>query len=172
MKVSNNGASPMDMSNQMPTDDAPITPDMQGGETSNMMDPGMDMPMDDPNMMDSGMEGDMSGNDNMGESNETMDIINRLTPKDQEAVKAYAESLMSQNETPSNDESSNMDAPIPDGLNMEEPVNETFIFKKSQLNKIMETFGDKRKKDGKENILSKKQKKVTKNTPFNAPDFN
>ena len=101
---------------------------------------------------------------------ETMDIINKLSPKDKEAVKSYAESLASNNED--SNEPEQQEEPMQDGLNMEAPMNETFIFKKSQLNKLMENFGptnDELVNDKKTN-LSKKQKNV-KNSPFNAPDF-
>ena len=126
----------------MPMDDASPAP--EGGE----------MPMD------LGMEGD-----------ETMEIINNLSPKDKEAVKSYAESLISKDESEDNAEEA-QDIPAQDGLNMEPPMNETFIFKKKQLNKLMENFGPTKtelEKDKKSNLV-KKQKK-TKKTPFNAPDF-
>lgn len=135
--------------NEMPED-----PNMMGGM-------GNDMPMDGEAPMD---------NNEMG-GDETMDIINQLSPKDKEAVKSYAESLISKDESDDNAEEI-QDVPAQDGLNMEAPMNETFIFRKKQLNKLMENFGPmdaELEKDEKTNLV-KKQKK-TKKTPFNAPDF-
>lgn len=147
----------------MPMDDASLTPNVtEMPEDPNMMG-GMDneMPIGDEIPMD---------NSEMG-SDETMDIINQLSPKDKEAVKSYAESLISKDESGDNTEEI-QDAPVQDGLNMEAPMNETFIFNKKQLNKLMENFGPTEtelEKDKKPNLV-KKQKK-TKKTPFNAPDF-
>ena len=135
--------------NEMPED-----PNMMGGM-------GNDMPMDGEAPMD---------NNEMG-GDETMDIINQLSPKDKEAVKSYAESLISKDESDDNAEEI-QNVPAQDGLNMEAPMNETFIFRKKQLNKLMENFGPmdaELEKDEKTNLV-KKQKK-TKKTPFNAPDF-
>ena len=135
--------------NEMPED-----PNMMGGM-------GNDMPMDGEAPMD---------NNEMG-GDETMDIINQLSPKDKEAVKSYAESLISKDESDDNAEEA-QDVLAQDGLNMEAPMNETFIFRKKQLNKLMENFGPTEtelEKDKKPNLV-KKQKK-TKKTPFNAPDF-
>jgi hypothetical protein len=100
-----------------------------------------------------------------------MEIINQLSPKDKEAVKSYAESLVSKDENNENVEGQNE---VPqDGLNMEVPMNESFIFNKKQLNKLlMENFGpteDELETNKKPNLI-KKQKNVKK-SPFNAPDF-
>ena len=147
----------------MPMDDASLAPEAnEMPEDPNMMGGmGNDMPMDGETPMD---------NNEMG-GDETMDIINQLSPKDKEAVKSYAESLISKDESGDNTEET-QDAPVQDGLNMETPINETFIFRKKQLNKLMENFGPmdaELEKDEKTNLV-KKQKK-TKKTPFNAPDF-
>ena len=164
MKLPNNGASSSGEENPMPMDDASLAP--EGG---NMEEP---MPMGDEEMPmdDMPMDSDIPEGDNGMGDDETMNIINKLSPKDKEAVKSYAESLSSNNEDSNEPE---QQEPMQDGLNMEAPMNETFIFKKSQLNKLMENFGptnDELVKDKKAN-LSKKNKKVTKNSPFNAPDF-
>lgn len=162
MKLPNNGASSIGKENPMPMDDASLAP--EGG---NMEEP---MPMDDMSMGDMPMDSDIPEGDNGMGDDETMDIINKLSPKDKEAVKSYAESLASNNED--SNEPEQQEEPMQDGLNMEAPMNETFIFKKSQLNKLMENFGptnDELVNDKKTN-LSKKQKNV-KNSPFNAPDF-
>lgn len=164
MKLPNNGASSIGEENPMPMDDASLAP--EGG---NMEEP---MPMGDEEMPmdDMPMDSDIPEGDNGMGDDETMNIINKLSPKDKEAVKSYAESLSSNNEDSNEPE---QQEPMQDGLNMEAPMNETFIFKKSQLNKLMENFGptnDELVKDKKAN-LSKKNKKVVKNSPFNAPDF-
>ena len=147
----------------MPMDDASLAPDSaEMPEDPNMMgDMSNEMPMGDEMPMD---------NNEMGED-ETMEIINQLSPKDKEAVKSYAESLISKDESEDNAEEA-QDVPAQDGLNMEPPMNETFIFKKKQLNNLMENFGPTEtelEKNKKPNLV-KKQKK-TKRTPFNAPDF-
>ena len=163
MKLPNNGASSIGGENPMPMDDASLAP--EGG---NMEEP---MPMDDMSMDNIPMDSDIPEGDNGMGDDETMNIINKLSPKDKEAVKSYAESLASNNED--SNEPEQQEEPMQDGLNMEAPMNETFIFKKSQLNKIMENFGptnDELVNDKKTN-LSKKNKKVTKSSPFNAPDF-
>lgn len=147
----------------MPIDDASLAPEAnEMPEDPNVMG-GMDnnMPMDGETPMDDNEMGD----------DETMNIINQLSPKDKEAVKSYAESLISKDESGDNTEEI-QDAPVQDGLNMEAPMNETFIFRKKQLNKLMENFGPTEtelEKNEKPNLV-KKQKK-TRKTPFNAPDF-
>lgn len=164
MKVPNNGASSVGGDNPMPMDDASLAP-----EEVNMEEP---MPMDD---MGEEMPADNMAEeapmDNM-EGDETMDVINQLSPKDKEAVKSYAESLISKDETNSGDNAEAQEEPMQDGLNMEVPMNETFIFSKKQLNKLMENFGPSEaelEKEEKPNLV-KKHKNV-KNSPFNAPDF-
>ena len=164
MKLPNNGASSIGEENPMPMDDASLAP--EGGNKEEPMPMGdEEMPMNDMPM-----DSDIPEGDNGMGDDETMNIINKLSPKDKEAVKSYAESLSSNNEDSNEPE---QQEPMQDGLNMEAPMNETFIFKKSQLNKLMENFGptnDELVKDKKAN-LSKKNKKVAKNSPFNAPDF-
>lgn len=155
----------------MPIDDASPAPGEEEMDP-NMMDGGMpeEAPMGDDMAMDPGINGDAT--EAGGEPNdETMEIINQLSPKDKEAVKSYAESLVSKDENDENVEGQNE---VPqDGLNMETPMNESFIFSKKQLNKLlMENFGpteDELETNKKPNLI-KKQKNVKK-SPFNAPDF-
>lgn len=91
------------------------------------------MPIDDTmDMQDNGME-DMPQENPVVDS--TMEIINQLSDKDVKTVKAYAESLLSSDENQTND---NEEESLPDGLNMEQPMNESFIFTKKQLTKLME----------------------------------
>ena len=80
-------------------DDASLAPDSS------------EMP-EDPNIM-----GDMNNempmdNNEMGED-ETMEIVNQLSPKDKEAVKSYAESLISKDESNDGTEEMN-DIPVQD----------------------------------------------------------
>jgi hypothetical protein len=134
-----------------------------------------EMPMEDPSMndtnmdseFDGGMEGDMTDST---EVDSTMEIINKLSEKDKKAVEAYAESLLSSDEANTNDET---DEQIPDGLDMEQPVNESFIFTKKQLSKLMENFGPTNDElEKKENNTSKMKKNTVRNSPFNSPKFN
>ena len=123
MKLPNNGASSIGEENPMPMDDASLAP--EGG---NMEEP---MPMDDMSMDNMPMDSDIPEGDNGMGDDETMDIINKLSPKDKEAVKSYAESLASNNED--SNEPEQQEEPMQDGLNMEAPMNETFIFKKKSI---------------------------------------
>lgn len=158
---------PMQMDNSTPDMEQP----MGGSEDLNA-----ETPMEGPNMDDQNMEPEMGGD--MGseapspESDSTMDIINQLSEKDKKAVEAYAESLLSSDET-KNDQSNGEEEIMPDGLDMEQTVNESFIFTKKQLTKLMENFGptndELEKKD--ERNLSKMKKNTVRNSPFNSPRF-
>ena len=137
-----------------------------------------EMPMEDPSMNDANMGSEIDGGieDDMIDStsvDSTMEIINKLSEKDKKAVEAYAESLLSSDETDTNDETGETDEQIPDGLNMEQPVNESFIFTKKQLSKLMENFGPTNDElEKKENNTSKMKKNTVRNSPFNSPKFN
>ena len=151
----------------MPTDMGQTMDNGNGMEGEMPME---DRSMNDTNMdseIDGGMEGDMA--DSMAVDS-TMEIINKLSEKDKKAVEAYAESLLSSDEANTNDET---DEQIPDGLDMEQPVNESFIFTKKQLTKLMENFGPTNDElEKKENNTSKMKKNTVKNSPFNSPKFN
>lgn len=111
-------------------------------------------------------EDNMINNNNL-EDDSTMKIISQLSDKDKKTVEAYAESLLSNDK-----EEENNDEMVPDGLNMEGPMNETFIFSKKQLNKLMENFGPTNDElDNKKNTSLKIEKNNIKNTPFNSPKF-
>ena len=139
------------------------------GDGSEMMGNDSEMMGNDSQMM--GNDSEMMGNDSemMGNDSEMMgddklsELVGQLSDKDREAVEAYAESLLSKDET-NNEET-------PDNNQM--PMNETVIFKKEQLNKIFENFGatndvlDKKPKQ-----LSNKKRNAPSNSPFNAPNFN
>ncbi len=151
----------------MPSDDVLFNTEMDGEMPVGMEEPEMNvekMGNTDDNM---NMEPDMSMN---MENNKTMEILNQLSDKDKEAVEAYAESLLSKDEDKT--EENTEDAPIPDGLNMEGPVNESFIFTKKQLSKLMENFGPTNDElEKKDNKVSKIKKHTIKNSPFNSPKF-
>ena len=93
----------------------------------------------------------------MGDS--TMDIINQLSPDDREAVRAYAESMLSRDETKTGD---NTAAPQEPDVMME--------ITKGRLKKVQETLLS-NMEDDKTNSI-RKQKKVNKGnvgSPFNSP---
>lgn len=130
--------------------------------------------------MASDMESEMGGemNDDMNnetpmdsmENDSTMKIISQLSDKDKKTVEAYAESLLKDDEDDKQNDESDMSM---DNINMEQPVNESFIFTKKQLSTIMENFGptnDELEKEGCH--FSKMKKQAVKNTPFNSPKFN
>lgn len=147
----------------MPMDD----PNM-GGEPMAGGDPNMggnEMPMDGPNMegdpmmggegtpMEDPMDGESEGDDS------TSSIINQLAPEDREAVRAYAQSMLSKSKEPN------------DGM-QQEPMMESFVFTKNQLTKIMENFNQSVDDSKDDNNLKKKESKtVSKKSPFNSPKF-
>ena len=157
MKLPNNGASSVGGDLPMPMDDASPVP------TESNQEMPQDMGSDDMISPET-----LPGADENMPQDETMGIINQLSQKDKEAVRAYAESLVSKDDEQNTSEMEN--EPIPGGLNMETPVNETFIFKKHQLNKVMENFSTRNKTEEIPSLI-KKQKNSIKNSPFNAPDF-
>jgi hypothetical protein len=134
--------------------------DNMGGDESmeTSMTMGDDMNNEDPMMngedtpMDSPMDGEDEGDDS------TTSIINQLSPEDREAVRAYAQSMLSKS----------------DGLNDEtqqEPMMESFVFTKKQLTKIMESFRQSEIKKDEKPLNKKYSKSVSKKSPFNSPNF-
>lgn len=147
----------------MPMDDPNMVGDPMAGGDPNMG--GNEMPMDDPNMegdpmmggegtpMEDPMDGEGEGDDS------TSSIINQLAPEDREAVRAYAQSMLSKSKE-SNDEM------------QQEPMMESFVFTKNQLTKIMENFNQSVDDSKDDNNLKKKESKtVSKKSPFNSPKF-
>lgn len=144
-------------------------PNMMGGDP-NMMgaDPNMEM---DPNAM-GGDQGAMENDQNaMGGEEENprltnlMNTASNLSDDDLKATESYADSLLSKDET----QTDNGGQPE-DGQQMMEQV----IFTKKQLNIIKENFGPSqdelmKKNDRKE--LPKKQSSKIKNSPFSPPKF-
>jgi hypothetical protein len=130
------------------------------------------MPPQDPNM---GNEPEMGGMDNpmdnaggdMGGDDSTMSIINQLSDTDREAVRAYAESMLSR------DEGNDVDN---DGVgDIQAPMQESrkVIFTKQQLLEMNENFGPTQMEldDTKPETFSKKTKETKNNTPFSKPKF-
>lgn len=104
-------------------------------------------------------------NDMGGEMNDdsTMSIINQLSDKDKDAVRAYAESMLSRDEAQDNNGSQMF----------ESKKYRDVIFKKGQLLEMNENFGptaDELDKTKTKNFSKKTNK--NKNTPFNSPKFN
>lgn len=135
-----------------------------GGEDSTM---GEDPSMGNEEPTDNGgmpQEGDDS----------TMSIINQLSPDDKEAVRNYAESMLTRDETQNNPNGEMSEDPMMDGSN-DGQMMESVIFTKRQINKICENFNQKNNDDD-ENLENKplgkkKGKTVSKNSPFNNPKF-
>ena len=117
----------------------------------------------DPNM---GGDPMMGGDDSMDDS--TASIINQLSPEDREAVRSYAQSMLSRAEGDNGLEGEGASGPqSPDGAMME-----SVIFTKKQLRTIMENVGIFNNEPRKEKSLTKKStKSVSKNSPFNSPNF-
>jgi hypothetical protein len=147
----------------MPMDDPNMEGDPMAGGDPNM--DGSEIPMDDPNMegdpmmggegapMEDPMDGESEGDDS------TSSIINQLAPEDREAVRAYAQSMLSKSKE-SNDGT------------QQEPMMESFVFTKNQLTKIMENFNQSVDDSKNDNNLKKKESKtVSKKSPFNSPKF-
>ena len=134
--------------------DEPMNDDSMGDEP-NMSDDSMnDEPMgDEPNMGDEPM--DYPENDDNDDS--TISIINQLSKEDKEAVRAYAESMLKRSEPSSEDN---------------QPMMETFIFSKKQLQTIMENFNDTNNREERNTLNKKEKRTVSKKSPFNSPKFN
>ena len=99
-----------------------------------------------------------------GTGDDTASIINQLSDTDREAVRAYAESMLSRDETAGN------------GQEQQQPMMERVIFTKGQLTKLHEEFGPNRdylyNGDERINGSTKKTTKTTSNnSPFNSPKF-
>ena len=115
---------------------------------------------------DPAMGGDPATED--GGDDSTISIINQLSPSDKEAVRAYAESMLSRSE--SNNENG---TDMADGSIEEDPMMESVVFTKKQLKKINESFrSTNNKEDDTKTVLNKKKSQtVSKKSPFNSPNF-
>ena len=146
-------------------------PNIGAGIGNMAEDPNAGMPAEG----DPSMEGGDMGDESTGDGDSTMDIINSLTPKDQETVRAYALSLKTTEEPTGTDNEGGMPdmeepAPAPgqagQGVMME--------ITKGRLKKVQrrlhETF---RSQEDDKDETDRKQKKVKKNvgkkSPFDSP---
>lgn len=163
----------MDTTNPVPTDDASSLSSQTAPAPAldmNAEAPTPDMGNEMPPMDGGAPEGDMGGG--MEDDDSTMGIINQLNPKDREAVRAYAESMLARDET-QNGEDPETESDVPPMDNA--PMQESVIFSKRQLDKINENFGpmdDLLKKDRDEKHLQVKKGKTGNKSPFNNPRFN
>lgn len=169
---------------QQPMDDASFQQDqnMIGGDPNAMgMDPnamygdpnamGMDQNMagggpndmgEDPNAMGgdpNAMGGDPNADGGDG-SDDTTSIINQLSDTDKEAVRSYAKSMLNKSDS----QQENGDAG-------NQPMMESVVFTKKQLNKIQENFGPSQDELMKKNDRKGLPKKISKSgsSPFNSP---
>ena len=159
---------------------------MAGGDPMSDGQPPMDgqppvdgqPPMDgqDPAVGGDPMGGEQPPMDGEEGDDSTMSIINQLSDEDREAVRAYAESMLSKSkgeqEAPAG-EGPMMDDPAMGGE--QQPMMESFIFTKKQLNTLMENFGptedELQKHDERKPLQKKKERTVSDKSPFNSPKF-
>jgi len=159
---------------QQPMDDASFQqepsmigsgPNAMGMDTSmedgnpNAMDMGQNMAGSDQNAM--GYDPNAMGGDQSGEgSDDTTSIISQLSDTDKEAVRSYAKSML--NKSDSQQENGDAD---------NQPMMESVVFTKKQLNKIQENFGPSQDELMKKNDRKVLPKKISKSgsSPFNSP---
>jgi hypothetical protein len=164
------GASPAPVGDPMVGGDAAMGGDPMMGDPAMGGDPmaGEQPPMDgqDPAMGGDPMASEQPPMDGGEGDDSTMSIINQLSDEDREAVRAYAESMLNNSNS---EASSNNDVP----MNGEEPVMESVIFTKKQLRTIMEGIGnaDIEPETDNRRLNKKKDKSVSKKSPFNSPNF-
>lgn len=144
-------------------DNAPMANDGEMPNDGGMPDEAPnDMPTEEP---------DMSGGNEWDDS--TAAIIQKLSPEDREAVRAYAESMLSKSEDNATEDNGE-DMPEDDGLMDDDHLMEG-TFTKAQLNFLTENFGptqDELTQDLENKPLAGREKKSIKpNSPFVAPDF-
>lgn len=143
MKLPNNDASSMGGNTSMPDGDASFMPqgemmgqEMDGanGDMAQSLDQNMGSPEEEMNAEMGGME--------MGqEDDSTIGIINQLSDEDKDAVRAYAESLLSRNENDI-EQGQDMSAGENDvaGVGADMPMMENVIFSKKQLKMLKESL--------------------------------
>lgn len=164
------------MSNGQPSMDG--QPPVDGQSPVDGQDPavGGDPMTDDTTMDGEPMDGAQPSMDDGGEDDSTMSIINQLSDEDREAVRAYAESMLNKSEggqeVPAGEDPM-MDDPAIGGE--QQPMMESFIFTKKQLNTLMENFGptedELQKQDERKPLQKKKERTVSDKSPFNSPKF-
>ena len=137
---------------------------------------GGDPMTDDTAMGGDPMDGAQPSMDDGEGDDSTMSIINQLSDEDREAVRAYAESMLSKSEggqeAPAGEDPM-MDDPAMGGE--QQPMMESFIFTKKQLSTLMENFGptedELQKQDERKPLQKKKERTVSDKSPFNSPKF-
>lgn len=167
---------PMDGQDPAMGDDPMMSDPAMGGEEQPPID-GQDPAMSgDPMMSDPAMGGEQPPMEGGEGDDSTMSIINQLSDEDREAVRAYAESMLSRSED--GQESPVSEDPMMDGPAMggeQQPMMESFIFTKKQLKSLMENFGptedELQKQDKRKPLPKKKEKTVSTKSPFNSPKF-
>ena len=176
----------MDGASTVPSDDPmaggdPMSdeqPPVDGQPPINGQDPavGGDQMTDGTAMDGDPMGGEQPPMDGEEGDDSTMSIINQLSDEDREAVRAYAESMLSKSE--SGQEAPAGEGQMTDGPAMggeQPPMMESFIFTKKQLNTLMENFGptedELQKQDERKPLSKKKEKTVSDKSPFNSPKF-
>ena len=153
-------------------------PPVDGQPPMDGQDPavGGDPMTDDTAMGGDPMDGAQPPMDDGEGDDSTMSIINQLSDEDREAVRAYAESMLSKSEggqeAPAGEDPM-MDDPAMEGE--QQPMMESFIFTKKQLNTLMENFGptedELQKQDERKPLQKKKERTVSDKSPFNSPKF-
>ena len=137
---------------------------------------GGDPMTDDTAMGGDPMDGTQPPMDDGEGDDSTISIINQLSDEDREAVRAYAESMLSKSkgeqEAPAGEDPM-MNDPAMEGE--QQPMMESFIFTKKQLNTLMENFGptedELQKQDERKPLQKKKERTVSDKSPFNSPKF-
>ena len=148
----------------------PMADPMAGGEDP-MADPmagGMD-PMAGGEDPMAGGEDPMAGGENETDDS-TMSIINQLSDEDREAVRSYAESMLSKHGGKNDSDSAD---PMAGGEGEETPevapaIPEGICFTKKQLK---ESFGVGRNSEEMQRVKDKTIGKVNRHNPFLAPNF-
>lgn len=170
------GASPVPSGDPIMDEQPPIDgqdPAMGGGPMA-----GEQPPMDgqDPAMGGDPMASEQPPMEGGEGDDSTMSIINQLSDEDREAVRAYAESMLSKSEG-GQEEPAGEDPMMGDPAMGEEqpPMMESFIFTKKQLSTLMENFGptedELQKQDKRKPLPKKKEQTVSSKSPFNSPKF-
>ena len=144
-------------------------------------DPNAAAQMDDPNAMPDADADPMAGGEEMPmtdqeeSSDSTMDIINQLNPTDREAVRAYAESMLSRDETQMGAEDGMPeDQGTPEGPAPMMEITKGRLKKiQKRLNEINEVFGDSLTVGNKDETDRRQKKIIGKNrknkSPFDSP---
>ena len=148
-------------------------PNAMGGDPGMGEDPGlggMGDPVADGNPNDMGGE-DMPMSDQDEGSDSTMDIINQLSPTDREAVRSYAESMLSRDETSGGMEPEQAPEAAPQDQNIMMEITKGRLIKAQK--KINEMFGDMVTGNDKDET-DRTEKKVRSNrrnfkSPFDSP---